>query len=125
MGYGIANGLAALRWTYAGAGAPPPPAGLLGLNLTGPNPLRECGPPVVVRFALGAAATRARARLAVYDAQGRRVRSLYDGPATPGQWLGVEWDGHDGNGSALTPGMYFLALDAAGRRATARVVWLR
>ena len=123
-GYGIPNGLAALRWTYAGAGAPPPPAGRLGLSVTGPNPLRAGGPPVVVRFAVGSGAAATRARLAVFDSQGRRVRTLFDGVVTPGQWLGVEWRGCEGNRS-LTPGMYFLALDAAGRRATARVVWLR
>ena len=124
-GYGIANGLAALRWTYPGVSAPPPPAGRLGLSLSGPNPLRSCGQALTVRFALGAGTTSARARLAVYDAQGRRVRSLFHGSLGAGQWLAVSWDGTGDSGTLLGAGVYFLGLEAAGRSTSARVVWLR
>jgi len=124
-GYGIANGLAALRWTYAGVSVPAPAPGQLGLRLTGPNPLRASGPALTVRFVLGAGIAGTRARLAVYDAQGRRVRSLYNGPICAEQWLTATWDGAGDDGMPLGAGVYFLGMEAAGRHTSARVVWLR
>jgi hypothetical protein len=37
----------------------------------------------------------------------------------------VSWRGDDERGHSLTPGLYFLALDGAGRRDASRLVVLR
>jgi len=53
--------------------------------------------------------------LAVYDAQGKRVRTLIDA-VVPGGETRVEWDGRDDNGDALPSGVYLYNLRAAGLR---------
>ncbi len=125
LGYGIANGLATLRWLYPGASVPPAPAGVLGLSLLGPNPLRGCSAPTRVRFALGdRAPASARARVVVFDAQGRAVRELFDGVLVRGQWAAASWDGSGKDGRDLGAGVYFIGLEAAGEHAALRVVSL-
>ncbi len=126
VGYGIPDGLAALRWGSATLSALPEPPVALGLRLLGPNPRSPCDNPSVVRYALGAGAPpSARARLSVLDAQGRHVRSLFEGALSRGQWQQVAWDGRDEQGRASPSGLYFVVLDAAGRRTAARLVSLR
>jgi serine protease AprX len=126
MGYGIPDGLKALRWTIAGLAVEGEPGGALGIRLVGPNPRQSCDAASVVRFALGAGApASAAAHVDVFDALGRRVRSLYSGAIGRGQWHEVAWDGRDGAGSAVPSGLYFISFDAAGRRSSLRVVSLR
>jgi hypothetical protein len=50
---------------------------------------------------------RARVRLAVYDVQGRERVVLVDVEMPPG-WHRVGWDGRDGGGRRLAPGVYFV-----------------
>jgi hypothetical protein len=47
------------------------------------------------------------------------------GSIAPGGILSLPWRGDDAQGRALTPGLYFLALDTDGRTQAARVVVLR
>jgi hypothetical protein len=65
-----------------------------------------------------------RARLAVYDASGRRVRPLGDG-AIPAGRHGVRWDGRDSDGVLLPPGVYFARLEFLGRIETDKIVLSR
>ena len=44
----------------------------------------------------------------VYDVQGHEVRTLHAGRFEPGE-LSLAWDGRDARGSAVSPGVYFLA----------------
>jgi hypothetical protein len=60
------------------------------------------------------------AGLAIFDAAGRRVRTL-----TVNRTPHTVWDGKDELGHALPSGTYFVRLDAAGRHATTRVVLQR
>ncbi len=83
-----------------------------------PNPFN---PAVQVRFEL---AHEGRMRLAVYDLQGRLVRSLVDGPGSAGPGS-VRWDGRDGRGRPVASGLYFFRLDAAGAKRTTKAVLLR
>jgi hypothetical protein len=125
-GYGIPNGLAALRWGFPGVSVGPPPAAALGLAMLGPNPLSSCDGGSAIRFALGAGApASAAARLDVFDAQGRRVRGLFSGVIARGEYRTVEWNGRDDDGHSVGAGLYFVAFEAAGHRSAARVVWLR
>jgi hypothetical protein len=65
-----------------------------------------------------------QARLAIYDASGRKIRTLLDGAIGAGTQRLV-WDGTDESGRALGSGVYFYRLDAAGSRSTGRVQKLR
>jgi choice-of-anchor B domain-containing protein len=57
----------------------------------------------------------------VLDLGGRRVKRLFAGAALAGA-LHLTWDGADDRGRAARAGLYFVRADAAGARATTRVV---
>jgi len=77
--------------------------------------------PFRVGFGLPAAANAA---VDVYDAGGRRVRTLASGPFGAGEHTLV-WDGRDATGGATAPGVYFVRLQSAGRDAVRRIAVLR
>jgi len=128
VGYGIPDGAAALRWIPDTAAVPGPPPFTLGLRLTGSNPLTSRAPWTRVDFGAGAGAGEPRLR--VLDAQGRLVvRDLASSrnPAVAGNGLSrtATWDGRDSDGGLLPAGLYFITLEAGGRRTAVRVVSLR
>ncbi len=88
----------------------------------GPPSLRAL--PSVARagteFALGRPAGDG-ARLDLYDASGRRVRSF----AVVRGAAGVRWDANDASGAAVAPGVYLASFRDADGQARARVVVLR
>jgi len=61
----------------------------------------------------------------VFDAGGRLVRDLGSGTLGPASARVIVWPGDDARGRALMPGLYFLAMDGAGRHESARLVVLR
>lgn len=124
VGWGLPDGLAALRYVPDTLHAPEL-RGPLSLKLSGPNPLRAGSAPLAVRVTLGADAAAASFRVRVFDASGRLVRDLASGTLAPGGVRDVSWRGEDERGHSLTPGLYFLALDGAGRRDASRLVVLR
>lgn len=87
---------------------------VLAFALASPNPSRAGA---VLRVALPAAA---RVRVAIYDAAGREVRRLADGPFDPGEFT-ERWDGADAAGRAVASGLYFARLQADGRELVRRV----
>ncbi len=94
------------------------PAPTLRLHQNVPNPFN---PTTTLRFELPAAR---HARLAVYDAAGRRLRTLLDAdlPAGPHE---QRWDGRDESGRPLPSGGFFVRLDAGGESRVIRVSLLR
>ena len=123
VGWGIPDGLVALRYVPDTLGVPDFDAPLT-FRLAGPNPMRV-GEGTAVRLALGAGLPASRYRLRAYDASGRLVRELGSGTLAPGTRLTIPWRGDDERGRALEPGLYFLALDGAGPLRATRVVVLR
>jgi subtilisin family serine protease len=128
VGYGIPDGAAALRWIPDTASVPGLPPFTLGLRLTGPNPLTSSAPWTRVDFGVGAGVGEPRLR--VYDAQGRLVVRDLPGsrnPAVAGNGLSrtATWDGRDSDGRLLRAGLYFITLEAGGRRSAVRVISLR
>ena len=89
-----------------------------GLRLSGRNP---GGVPIRLEVAL---MREEAARLDVYDAQGRRVRTLLSGLTTPGRH-GLSWDGRDAHGSVAPKGLYFARLGWAGGQSVVRFVLVR
>ncbi len=68
--------------------------------------------------------TRMRARLDVFDLQGRRVRTLLNGEHEAG-WHQAVWKGQNDAGARVGAGVYFVRFEAGGRKFQQRVVWLR
>jgi photosystem II stability/assembly factor-like uncharacterized protein len=95
-----------------GPTAPPP---RIALTAPAPNPSRG---PVRVALALPSSSS---VQVAVFDATGRLVRSLFSGAAGPGH-LPLTWDGLDARGRRAADGVYFLRASAAGATATCRLV---
>jgi serine protease AprX len=125
VGYGIPDGAAVLWDTASVPGLPP---FTLGLRLTGSNPLTALAPSTRVDFGVGAGAGEPRLR--VFDAQGRLVaRDLASSPnlrvAENGLPRTATWDGRGSDGRLLRAGLYFITLEAGGRRAAVRVISLR
>lgn len=65
----------------------------------------------------------AHVRLEVFDAQGRRVRTLADRAFEPGEHA-LTWDGTDSGGRRLWPGVYLYRMTAEGFREQRRMVLL-
>jgi subtilisin family serine protease len=124
LGWGIPDGLGALRWEPGVAGVPSP-SPRFGLRLVGPNPLRVGGAALRFQFGLGASnhgPTPAQVR--VFDAQGRAVRELFSGSLCCDETVAVSWDGRGGDGGGVRPGLYVVALESGGHRQGARVIVL-
>ncbi|MCB9463186.1 MAG: choice-of-anchor B family protein [Candidatus Eisenbacteria bacterium] len=68
--------------------------------------------------------TEGTVRLGVFDAAGRRVRSLIDGPMAPG-FHAMDWDGMGDSGRRVANGVYYLRLETAGGTTTHPVISLR
>ena len=58
--------------------------------------------------------------LAIYDPAGRRVRTVLSGPMDPGAY-DVPFDLRDQSGRLLGAGLYFIRLEAAGKRIVRRL----
>jgi hypothetical protein len=114
----------ALRQPTQGVAAgPPAPAGArLALAPASPNPFSTAT--TVTADVPGGAGPF---RLAVYDVEGRLVRSLASGtaPARAAGRVPVRWDGTNAAGRAVAPGVYWIRLEAGGAAEAARVVKLR
>jgi hypothetical protein len=83
-----------------------------------PNPTRGA---CVLRYSLASARSGS---LALYDTDGRVVRTLDSGPLAPGDHA-PRWDGRDDAGRALPPGVYFARLRLGDESQTRRITLLR
>lgn len=98
----------------APVGVTPRPGGArLSLGPAAPHPARGA-----VAFDVVAPAG---ARLEILDLQGRRVAVLFDGVADATR---VAWDGRDGAGGRVAPGLYLARLTGDGATRSRRVVLL-
>jgi hypothetical protein len=85
------------------------------LGLGYPNPLRRS---TTVGFALPQSST---VELAVYDVQGRLVRTLASG-ARPSGRHAVTWDAADRDGQRVSPGVYFVRFETPEFDASRKLV---
>lgn len=84
-----------------------------------PNPFN---PSTTIRFTLPKAVD---ADLRIYSASGELVRDLLFDVELPVGEHRVTWDGKDGNGRAVSAGVYFMRLEAGGVPVVARMVLLK
>jgi DNA-binding beta-propeller fold protein YncE len=91
--------------------------GLERLGMGRPNPFT---PATTIDFSLKAPG---HARLTVFDAAGRQVRTLLDDERAAGPH-DVTWNGRDDAGRKLASGVYFYRLEAAGGGVETRKVTL-
>lgn len=84
-----------------------------------PNPFN---PQTTLAFELPKPAAKVTLRL--FDAQGRQVALLLDGPLPAGRHQLV-WDGRDARGNACSSGLYFSLLETPTDRATGKLTLLR
>jgi hypothetical protein len=89
------------------------------LLLAAPNPTLGR---VTASFSLPLAA--GRGQLVVYDANGRRVKTLLDGPLDAGEHR-IAWSGHDDAGRMAGPGVYFLSLKTESASVAKKILLLR
>jgi len=75
------------------------------LERNAPNPMAST---TALRFRLS---NSSDAHLAIYDAAGRLVRTLVDGPLSSGSHQ-IDWDGRDATGHEVEAGVYFYRLEA-------------
>ena len=83
-----------------------------------PNPFVES---TEVRYRLS---SPAKVEVAVFDPQGRQVRTLFSGTQRFGTFA-LQWDGNDGNGQPLPSGAYFVRVHSKEVKAQSRVILLR
>ncbi len=100
----------------AALGDPTPLA--LCLEQNRPNPFN---PTTAIRLSLP---TAGPASLRIFDASGRRVATLLDGPQPAGEQL-VAWDGRNDAGQPLASGLYFYRLQSGGGESTRKMLLLK
>ncbi|MEO0072292.1 MAG: FlgD immunoglobulin-like domain containing protein, partial [candidate division WOR-3 bacterium] len=89
-----------------------------GLYGIGPNPAKGS---VVVRYGL---AKSGLVRLVVYDASGRRIKTLVHGMKDTGIYE-VLWDGRDETGKRVAEGIYFYNLETPNYKETKKLIYTK
>ena len=90
----------------------------LALEIAGANPFRGA---TSLSYAIP---RRAEVRIDVYDASGRRVRTLVQGAREAGRYV-TSLDVRERGQAALDAGVYFVSLSASGEKRTKTVIALR
>jgi hypothetical protein len=90
------------------------------LWLGAPHPNPVIAGSAMLRFGLPRSA---QVRVTLYDTSGRSLGRLVDGHLEAGEHA-IEWDGQDGDGRRVRPGVYFLRMEAGGRVLQERVTVL-
>jgi flagellar hook assembly protein FlgD len=88
------------------------------LSQNWPNPFN---PMTTIEYSLP---ERSGVHLAIYSVEGRRIRTLVDGPIDAGHWL-TAWDGKDENGAEVSSGVYVCRFVAESYSETRKMILLR
>jgi lysophospholipase L1-like esterase len=107
------------------AGSPDMPR-VAGLSQNYPNPFN---PTTVISYEVPLLSGKGSGEglpvtLVVYDARGRRVKTLVDRAVEPGRHR-VTWDGKDERGVSVPTGTYLSTLTVAGQRISRKMVLIR
>ena len=83
-----------------------------------PNPFTDR---TVIRYAIP---EKMQVKLGIYDAAGRKVRTLVNGIQSAG-YRAVKWDGKDDAGRRVAPGTYFCRFEAGKFRSVKKITLIR
>ncbi len=86
------------------------PAATFKVEAPYPNPFN---PSTSIRLHVPVVKGASSLELNVYDLQGRKVRTLHNGPISSG-WHTMIWDGQDNSGRNQSSGMYFMRARSGG-----------
>ncbi len=110
---------AGMVWTHSlpvtVAASKPTPDALTG---NAPNPFN---PSTTISFSL---AERRETSLVVYDALGRTVRTLANGPLPAGKHT-IRWDGRDDTGRMVSSGVYICRMRAGAFEKSIKMTFMR
>jgi hypothetical protein len=115
--YQLAGGFWGIARSTVDAGPEEPAPRVFAVRLAGANPFRA-----QTGFAIDLPAPR-RLQVVLFSVDGRLVRSLFDSDRAAGRHL-VLWDGKDGAGRSVPPGVYLARIQAGTDRANQRIVRL-
>ena len=83
-----------------------------------PNPFRPAREATAVRYYL---AQSGAVTIRVFDLKGDLIKTLLDNvPRPAGENVGDVWDGADARGARVSPGLYYLEIQAQGQKAIVR-----
>jgi hypothetical protein len=111
----VTDSFTILKGSLVSVGVEPAPAS--GFAILGASPLPSRGA-VELTYRLPRSG---RARVAIYDEDGRRIAGVADGEQPAGERR-AHWDGRDAGGRRAAAGVYFAVVEYAGERRAARVV---
>jgi len=104
----------------AGGATPPGNENTLERAYNFPNPFRAGSEATTIRYYL---AEPTRVSLKVYDVKGGLIKTLLDkAQRAAGENLSDAWDGADLNGVPVSPGLYYVEIQAQDRRTIVKVV---
>jgi len=83
-----------------------------------PNPFN---PTTTLQYEMGSAGP---VSINVFDVNGRKIRSLYNGIQIPGQHE-IRWDAKDDRGRSMSSGVYLFKVSANGKTHTAKTLLLK
>jgi hypothetical protein len=108
--------LSSLRFFVA-----PAPGPKAVVRLATSNPAK---PPVSISFAPVHASGQAGVpvEVAIYDAMGRKIKTLKLGDYESGRYYSAEWDGTDANGQCVSAGVYLIGISSQGRLSADKVL---
>ncbi|MBU1700140.1 MAG: S8 family serine peptidase [Candidatus Eisenbacteria bacterium] len=109
-------------WPPHGSSAPENPGPFRRISLQShPNPF---GTQTQLTYRIPGAAVGRKLQLEIVDISGRRIRTLFDGPAgSSGQTL--SWDGRDRSGRLVPSGIYFAVLQSLDHRVQEKLIRLQ
>jgi len=110
----------AVKVTYTANGPVGVRDGAPALTLEAPHP-NPFNPSTEIRYMLP---RESRVSIAIFDAEGRLVRTLVDESQVRGEYS-ARWDGRTGLGETASSGVYFVKLTANGETRTQKMVLLK
>ena len=99
----------------------PGESAVVSITSSFPNPFTEG---TVIGLSITQRIVGEEVEVAVFDVQGRKVRSLFSGPMPAGHYT-VEWDGRLADGSEAASGVYFGRLQVGSETSTRALIKLR
>ena len=92
--------------------------GQFKLHQAYPNPFN---PTTTLKYEMGSAGS---VSIDVFDVNGRKIRSLYNGIQIPGQHE-IRWDAKDDHGRNMSSGVYLFKVNVNGKQQTAKSLLLK